>query len=107
MDDPDEGSASTEHGTSPPSKLLIVTVILFLIGFMVQTVIMQNILAESTAKEQLDQVFGFFYTLGFTLGSFSSVIFGFMAETYGFTLAFTYIVAVNVHSMVPAFWLRE
>jgi FSR family fosmidomycin resistance protein-like MFS transporter len=84
-----------------------IAVVLFLIGFMVQTVIMQNILAESTAKEQLDQVFGFFYTLGFTLGSFSSVIFGFMAETYGFALAFTYIAAVNGLSMVPAFWLRE
>jgi FSR family fosmidomycin resistance protein-like MFS transporter len=81
--------------------------ILFLIGFMVQTVIMQSILAESVEKTQLDQVFGIFYTLGFTLGSFSSVIFGYVAETYGFNLAFSYIAAVTGLSIIPSFFIKE
>jgi len=81
--------------------------ILFLIGFMVQTVIMQSVLAESVEKTQLDQVFGFFYTLGFTLGSFSSVIFGYVVETYGFNLAFSYIATVTGLSIIPAFFIKE
>lgn len=36
--------------------------LLFAIGFMAQTVIMQSVLADSTDREQLDQVFGFYYT---------------------------------------------
>jgi dipeptide/tripeptide permease len=55
----------------------------------------------------LDQVFGLFYTLGFTLGSFSSLIFGYVVETYGFNLAFSYIAAVTSVSIIPAFLIKE
>jgi sugar phosphate permease len=81
--------------------------ILFFIGFMVQTVIMHSVLSESVEKTRLDQVFGFFYTLGFTLGSFSSVIFGYVVEIYGFKIAFSYITAVTALSTIPAFLIRE
>lgn len=86
---------------------LFLAPILFFIGFMAQTVIMQSVLSESVEKTQLDQVFGLFYTLGFTLGSFSSVIFGYVVETYGFNLAFSYITAVTSVSIIPAFLIKE
>jgi FSR family fosmidomycin resistance protein-like MFS transporter len=86
---------------------LFLAPILFFIGFMAQTVIMQSVLSESVDKTQLDQVFGLFYTLGFTLGSFSSLIFGYVVETYGFTLAFSYIAAVTGLSIIPGFFIKE
>ena len=86
---------------------LFLAPILFFIGFMAQTVIMQSVLSESVEKTQLDQVFGLFYTLGFTLGSFSSLIFGYVVETYGFNLAFSYIAAVTGLSIIPGFFIKE
>jgi FSR family fosmidomycin resistance protein-like MFS transporter len=86
---------------------LFLAPILFFIGFMAQTVIMQSVLSESVEKTQLDQVFGLFYTLGFTLGSFSSVIFGYVVETYGFQIAFSYITAVTSVSLIPAFLIKD
>lgn len=86
---------------------LFLAPILFFIGFMAQTVIVQSVLSESVEKTQLDQVFGLFYTLGFTLGSFSSLIFGYVVETYGFNLAFSYISAVTGLSIIPGFFIKE
>jgi len=86
---------------------LFLAPILFFIGFMAQTVIVQSVLSESVEKTQLDQVFGLFYTLGFTLGSFSSLIFGYVVETYGFNLAFSYIAAVSGLSIIPGFFIKE
>jgi FSR family fosmidomycin resistance protein-like MFS transporter len=86
---------------------LVLAPILFFIGFMAQTVIVQSVLSESVEKTELDQVFGLFYTLGFTLGSFSSVIFGYVVETYGFKIAFSYITAVTSVSIIPAFLIKE
>lgn len=86
---------------------LFLAPILFFIGFMAQTVIVQSVLSESVEKTQLDQVFGLFYTLGFTLGSFSSLIFGYVVETYGFNLAFSYIAAVTGLSIIPGFFIKE
>jgi FSR family fosmidomycin resistance protein-like MFS transporter len=86
---------------------LILAAVLFLIGFMSQTVIMQSILADSIERQHLDQVFGFYYTLGFTLGSVSSVIFAYVVETLGFAYGFTYIAAVTAVSLVPALFIRE
>ena len=80
--------------------------ILFFIGFMAQTVVVQGVLSESVDQSQLDQVFGLFYTLGFTLGSFSSVIFGYVVETYGFQIAFSYITAVTSVSIIPALLIK-
>jgi MFS family permease len=88
-------------------NIWLLALILFFIGFMVQTVIMHSVLSESVEKTQLDQVFGFFYTLGFTLGSFSSVIFGYVVEIYGFKIAFSYITAVTALSTIPAFLIKE
>jgi sugar phosphate permease len=81
--------------------------VLFMIGFMVQTVVVQNVLSDSVEASQLDQIFGFYFTLGFTLASFSSVIFGYIVEIYGFAWGFTYIAAVTAISLLPGLFIRE
>jgi FSR family fosmidomycin resistance protein-like MFS transporter len=88
-------------------EIVLLAPLLFLIGFMAQTVIMQSILADSIDRAQLDPVFGFYYTLGFTLGSVSSVIFAYVVEALGFDYGFTYIAAVTAVSIVPALFIRE
>ena len=89
------------------SDVWLLVPLLFMIGFMVQTVIMQSVLADSTDRDQLDHVFGFFYTLGFTLGSLSSIIFAYVIETLGFNYGFTYIAGVSLLSVIPALFIRE
>ena len=88
-------------------EVVLLAPLLFLIGFMAQTVIMQSILADSIDRSQLDPVFGFYYTLGFTLGSVSSIIFAYVVEVLGFDYGFTYIAAVTAVSIVPALFIRE
>ena len=82
-------------------------VLLFAIGFMVQTVVVQSVLSESVEKTQLDQIFGLYFTIGFTIASFSSAIFGYIVEFYSFNWGFTYIAAMTLISLLPAFYIRE
>ena len=81
--------------------------LLFAIGFMVQTVVVQSVLSDSVERTQLDQIFGFYFTIGFTIASFSSALFGYIVEFYGFNWGFTYIAAMTVVSLVPAFFIQE
>ncbi len=81
--------------------------LLFAIGFLVQTVVVQSVLSDSVERSQLDQIFGFYFTIGFTIASFSSVIFGYIVEFYGFNWGFTYIAAMTFVSLVPAFFIQE
>jgi sugar phosphate permease len=81
--------------------------LLFAIGFMVQTVVVQSVLSDSVERTQLDQIFGLYFTLGFTIASFSSAIFGYIVEFYGFNWGFTYISAMTVVSLLPAFFIRD
>ena len=81
--------------------------LLFFIGFMVQTVVTQSVLSDSVDKSELDQAFGLYFTIGFTIASFSSAIFGYVVEIFGFNLGFSYIATVIALSMVPAFFIRE
>ena len=89
------------------TSYLGLAVLLFFIGFMVQTVIVQSVMTESVEKSQLDQIFGLYFTIGFTIASFSSAIFGFIVESFGFGSGFTYITVVSVISLVPAFFIQE
>jgi sugar phosphate permease len=81
--------------------------LLFGIGFMVQTVVVQSVLSESVERTQLDQIFGFYFTIGFTIASFSSAIFGYIVEFYGFNWGFTYIATMTVVSLIPALFIQE
>lgn len=83
------------------------TVLLFFIGFMVQTVIVQSVMTDSVEKSQLDQIFGLYFTIGFTIASVSSAIFGYVVETYGFNIGFSYIAVVSAVSLLPAFFIQE
>jgi sugar phosphate permease len=82
-------------------------VLLFVIGFLVQTVVVQSVLSDSVERTQLDQIFGFYFTIGFTIASFSSAIFGYIVEFFGFNWGFTYIAAVTVVSLFPAFFIQD
>jgi MFS transporter, FSR family, fosmidomycin resistance protein len=82
-------------------------VLLFVIGFLVQTVVVQSVLSDSVPRDQLDQIFGLYFTIGFTLASFSSIIFGYIVEIFGFNVGFTYIAAVTGISLIPAFFITE
>ncbi|RLI09261.1 hypothetical protein DRO42_04640 [Candidatus Bathyarchaeota archaeon] len=81
--------------------------LLFMIGFMVQTVVVQNVLSDSVEASQLDPIFGFYFTLGFTLASVSSIVFGFIVEVYGFALGFTYISLITAISILPGLFISE
>jgi FSR family fosmidomycin resistance protein-like MFS transporter len=81
--------------------------LLFFIGFMVQTVIIQSVMTDSVDRTQLDQLFGLYFTIGFTIASFSSAIFGWVVETYGFGVGFSYITGVSLISLIPAFFIQE
>jgi FSR family fosmidomycin resistance protein-like MFS transporter len=83
------------------------SVLLFFIGFLTHAAVMQSIMTDSVERTQLEQIFGFYYTLGFTIGSFSSTIFGYIVEIYGFNIGFSYITAVSVISLIPAFFIQE
>jgi FSR family fosmidomycin resistance protein-like MFS transporter len=81
--------------------------LLFIIGFLVQTVVVQNVLSDSVEKSQMDQIFGLYFTIGFTIASFSSILFGYIIEWFGFNWGFTYIAAVTGLSLIPAFYIQE
>jgi sugar phosphate permease len=81
--------------------------LLFVIGFLVQTVIVQSVLSDSVERTQLDQIFGFYFTIGFIIASISSALFGYIVEFLGFNWGFTYIAAITVVSMFPAFFINE
>ena len=89
------------------TNLWLLAAVLFLTGFMVQTVIVQSVLSDSVERSQLDQIFGLYFTIGFTLASVSTVIFGYIIELFGFGWGFTYISAVTLVSLVPAFFITE
>ena len=82
-------------------------VLLFMIGFFVQTVVVQNVLSDSVPRDQLDQIFGLYFTIGFTLASFSSILFGYVVEWFGFYVGFIYIAVVTGLSLIPAFFITE
>ena len=89
------------------AEIWLLVPILFLIGFMVQTVVVQSVLSDSVERSQLDQIFGFYFTLGFTLASFSSIVFGYVVELFGFGWGFVYIAGITAVSIIPALYIKE
>jgi len=89
------------------TSYLWLTVLLFFIGFMSQTGVTQSVLSDSVEKRQLDQTFGLYFTIGFTISSFSSALFGYIVEIFSFYTGFSYIAAVIAVSMIPAFFIHE
>jgi MFS family permease len=83
--------------------------LLLVLGFVGQGVggVIQAFVAEVTEPENRDIIFGVYFTLAFTIGSVSPVIFGVLADAYGFQTAFLYVSTVSVMAVVAAYFLKE
>lgn len=71
------------------------------IGGMVQAFV-----AEATTQENRDLIYGLYFTLAFTLGSLSPVILGYLADSFGFLVGFSYVALVSLLAVVAAYFLR-
>jgi MFS family permease len=88
---------------------LILVPLLLILGFVGQGVggIIQAFVAEVTESENRDIIFGVYFTLAFTIGSISPVLFGLLADTYGFRSAFIYITSISVLAVAASYFLKE
>jgi MFS family permease len=83
-------------------------VILIPLGFVSQGVggIIQAYVAVTTRKENRDLIYGIFFTLAYVLGSFSPVIQGFLADSIGFYVSFTYVGLISAIAVIVAYFLK-
>ncbi|MBE0634149.1 MFS transporter, partial [Candidatus Bathyarchaeota archaeon] len=82
--------------------------LLLVLGFVGQGVggVIQAFVAEVTEPENRDIIFGVYFTLAFTIGSISPVIFGLLADAYGFQSAFLYVSTVSILAVAAAYHLK-
>jgi MFS family permease len=83
-------------------------VILIPLGFVCQGVggIIQAYVAVVTRKENRDLIYGIFFTLAYVLGSFSPVIQGYLADSMGFHVSFTYVAVISSLAVIVAYFLH-
>ena len=83
-------------------------VMLIPLGFVSQGVggIIQAYVAVTTRKENRDLIYGIFFTLAYVLGSFSPVIQGFLADSLGFYVSFTYVGLISALAVIVAYFLK-
>jgi MFS family permease len=83
--------------------------LLLILGFVGQGVggVIQAFVAEATEPENRDIIFGVYFTLAFTIGSISPVIFGVLADAYGFQAAFLYVSTVSILAVAASYYLKE
>jgi len=82
--------------------------ILLPLGFVSQGIggVIQAFVADATTKENRDIVYGIYFTIGFTIASFSPVIMGYLADTLGFYASFTYVALVSLSAVVASYFLK-
>lgn len=82
---------------------------LLVLGFACQGVggVIQAFVAEATTLENRDLIYGIYFTLAFTPGSLSPVIFGYLADTSGFHASFMYVTAVSLLAVLASYFLKE
>jgi len=82
--------------------------ILIPLGFVSQGIagVVQAFVADATTKENRDIVYGIYFTIGFTIASFSPVIMGYLADTLGFYASFTYVALVLLSAVVASYFLK-
>jgi MFS family permease len=68
--------------------------------------VVQAFVADATTKENRDIVYGIYFTIGFTIASFSPVIMGYLADTLGFYASFTYVALVSLSAVVASHFLK-
>jgi FSR family fosmidomycin resistance protein-like MFS transporter len=83
--------------------------VLIVLGFACQGVggVIQAFVAEATNLENRDIIYGIYFTLAFTLGSLSPVIFGYLADTSGFHASFLYVTIVSLLAVFASYFLKE
>ena len=91
------------------SGSMLLLPLLLVLGFVGQGVggVIQAFVAEATEPENRDIIFGVYFTLAFTIGSISPVIFGVLADTYGFQAAFLYVSTVSILAVAASYYLKE
>jgi FSR family fosmidomycin resistance protein-like MFS transporter len=83
--------------------------LLLILGFVGQGIggVIQAFVADVTETENRDIIFGVYFTLAFTIGSISPVIFGFLADTYDFQSAFLYVSTISLLAVAASYYLKE
>ncbi len=92
------------YGQSSAQFLLL----LIPLGFVCQGVggIIQAYVAVVTPRENRDLIYGIFFTLAYVLGSFSPVIQGYLADTIGFHVSFTYVAFISSLAAIVSYFLH-
>ena len=86
------------------SSIYPLAILLLTLGLTFQTVspLVQALVADFAKPEDIDRVFGIFYTIAFTLGLVGPLMFGYIADLFDFKAAFTYVAAVTLIAIIPA-----
>lgn len=82
--------------------------ILLPLGFVSQGIggVVQAFVADTTTKENRDIIYGIYFTIGFTIASFSPVVMGYLADTIGFYASFTYVALVSLSAVIASYFLK-
>ena len=83
-------------------------VILIPLGFVCQGVggLIQAYVAVATTRENRDLVYGIYFTLAYTFGSFSPVIQGSLADSFGLQASFWYVALISVLAVIASYFLK-
>jgi len=86
------------------SSIYPLAILLLTLGLTFQTVspLVQALVADFANPEDIDRVFGIFYTIAFTLGFIGPLMFGYITDIFDFKEAFTYVAAVTLIAIIPA-----
>ena len=68
--------------------------------------IIQAFVGEVTTQENRDLVYGIYFTLAYSIGSLSSVILGYIADSFGFQISFTCVALFSLSATVAAYFLK-
>ncbi|MFB3886923.1 MAG: MFS transporter [Thermodesulfobacteriota bacterium] len=68
--------------------------------------IIQAFVGEVTTKENRDLVYGIYFTLAYSVGSLSPVILGYLADSFGFRIGFSYVALVSLSAVIAAHFLK-
>jgi MFS family permease len=90
------------------SNTLQLALILIPLGVVCQGVggIIQAFVGEVTTRENRDLVYGIYFTLAYSVGSLSSVILGYLADSFGFQIGFAYVAIVSFFGIIAAYFLK-
>ena len=90
------------------NNLFQLLLILVPLGFVGQGVggVVQAYVAEATSQENRDLIYGIYFTLAYTLGSFAPAILGYFADSFGFQASFLYVALVSLSAAIAAYFLR-